>query len=182
MEGKRATGTVWADAKTAELIRVEVEDEHGKFVMGDFEFNKQLDESLFSTKPPDGYGYHTTTTMTASEPSVKDVAGLLRIWAMGCEDRFPENLHSFEFPKIAERVDWSRVEGDDKELEAMISRAFWLLYGESGWKYIGAGVELGDATKPIFSYKPQGSDTYKIIYGDLTIKELPKITHGDSNE
>ncbi len=174
LQGKRATGTVWADAKTAELIRVEIEEGYGKWTMSDFEFDKELDESLFSLEPPDDYGLHTTATMKASEPRIEDVAGLLRIWAMGCDNRFPKNLHSWEFLKAVEDLDWRTVGGDEATLQDMMSRAFWLLYGESGWKYVGAGVALGDGDTAIFWHRRKGSEKYKVIYGDLSIKEMAK--------
>jgi len=38
--------------------------------------------------------------------------------------------------------------------------------------YTGKGVQLGQADKPIFRFRPQGSKTYHLIYGDLTVKSL----------
>ena len=43
---------------------------------------------------------------------------------------------------------------------------------ESDWHYAGKGVKLGEANKAVFWYKPEGSDTYKVIYGDLSVKEV----------
>ncbi len=40
------------------------------------------------------------------------------------------------------------------------------------WHYAGAGVKLGDAATAIFWYQPQGSDTYRVIYGDLSVKDV----------
>ena len=47
------------------------------------------------------------------------------------------------------------------------------------WGYAGKGVKLGDADKIILWYQPQGSNTYRAIYGDLRVaevaeEELPK--------
>ena len=44
--------------------------------------------------------------------------------------------------------------------------------GGCDWKYAGAGVKLGDASKPVFWYQPQGSATYRVIYGDLSVKDV----------
>jgi hypothetical protein len=38
--------------------------------------------------------------------------------------------------------------------------------------YAGKGVKLGDAETPIFWYRPKDSETYRVIYGDLSIREL----------
>ena len=152
--------------------QVEFEVEQERIVMSNFEFNKGLDESLFSFKVPDDYGLQTMTNMKGSDPSVEDVAGLLRIWAKGNERKFPLSLDTGPWYEAARKVDWRTEKGDAATLNSMIFRAFWFLHAEAGWKYVGAGVALGDESKAIFWYKPAGSDSYKVIYGDLSIKEL----------
>jgi hypothetical protein len=44
--------------------------------------------------------------------------------------------------------------------------------GQGQWHYNGQGVKLGDADKPIFWYQPQGSQTWRVIYGDLSVKDV----------
>jgi hypothetical protein len=44
--------------------------------------------------------------------------------------------------------------------------------GPDGWHYAGAGVKLGDAATAIFWYQSSGSDTYRVIYGDLSAKDV----------
>ncbi len=44
--------------------------------------------------------------------------------------------------------------------------------GGCDWHYAGAGVKLGDAEKAIFWYQPQGSDTCRVVYGDLNVKDV----------
>ncbi len=46
------------------------------------------------------------------------------------------------------------------------------LPASSNWHYAGKGVKLGDANTAIFWYNPKGSEAYKVIYGDLSIKEV----------
>ncbi len=55
------------------------------------------------------------------------------------------------------------------------------LPASSNWFYAGKGVKLGDADRAIFWYRPQGSDAYRVVYGDLSIKvlseeNLPKVS------
>jgi hypothetical protein len=38
--------------------------------------------------------------------------------------------------------------------------------------YTGKGVQLGQSNRPIFRYRPEGSKTYRVIYGDLTVKDV----------
>ena len=35
-------------------------------------------------------------------------------------------------------------------------------------------MKLGNASKAVFWLRPKGSETYKVIYGDLSIKEVAK--------
>jgi hypothetical protein len=44
--------------------------------------------------------------------------------------------------------------------------------GEGRWHYAGKGVKLGDAQTVIFWYQPKGSQTYRVIYGDLSVKDV----------
>jgi len=44
--------------------------------------------------------------------------------------------------------------------------------GKSNWHYNGASIKLGDSDTAIFWYKPKGSDSYRAIYGDLTIEDV----------
>jgi hypothetical protein len=46
------------------------------------------------------------------------------------------------------------------------------LPSESDWHYVGKDVKFGEADKPIFWYKPEGSQTYRVIYGDLSVKDV----------
>ncbi len=40
------------------------------------------------------------------------------------------------------------------------------------YRYTGGGVKLGDAEKAVFWYKPKDSQNYRIIYGDLSVKDI----------
>ena len=40
------------------------------------------------------------------------------------------------------------------------------------WHYAGCGVKLGDAEKVIFWYRPRDSETYRVVYGDLSVKDV----------
>ena len=40
------------------------------------------------------------------------------------------------------------------------------------WLYTGDGVKLGDADAPVCWWKPEGAETWRVIYGDLTVKDV----------
>ncbi len=43
---------------------------------------------------------------------------------------------------------------------------------ENDSHYVGDGVKLGAPDRPVFWYKPTGADKYRVIYADLSVKEL----------
>ena len=47
-----------------------------------------------------------------------------------------------------------------------------MLESQSKWHYTGASVRLGDASTAVFWYQPQGSQDYRVIYGDLSVKDV----------
>jgi hypothetical protein len=61
-------------------------------------------------------------------------------------------------------------------LVTQISRAFVFaqtLPKDSDWHYAGAGVKLNTPDTPIFWYRPQGAEKYRVIYADLSVREVP---------
>ena len=40
------------------------------------------------------------------------------------------------------------------------------------WRYVGKGVGFGEE-KPVFGYRPAGAKMYRVIFGDLSVRELP---------
>jgi hypothetical protein len=61
------------------------------------------------------------------------------------------------------------------ELGTQLGRAMifhQILETQGQWHYAGAGVKLGDAEKAIFWYQPKGSPMCRVIYGDLSVKDV----------
>ena len=46
------------------------------------------------------------------------------------------------------------------------------LPADSDWHYVGKNVKFGESEKSVFWYKPEGSADYRVIYGDLTVKDV----------
>ena len=56
-----------------------------------------------------------------------------------------------------------------------VTRGFMFMYAmkpENDWHYAGEGVPLGEAPTPICWWRPDGSETYRVIYGDLSIEDV----------
>ena len=62
--------------------------------------------------------------------------------------------------------------GDDQAVSAVKTKA-----GTGGQDFlrklgVGEDVEFGDADTPVCWWKPPGSKTYRVIYGDLSIRDV----------
>ena len=180
---KDGTCTVWADAKSGELLEAEFELGRNKMVMRQFVLNLRLDESLFALTPPEGYTLASQVKMAEADPSEADVVFLLRVWVSGNDGQFPDRLDSTKFYKACEKADWKGlgIDGPKKDQEARqaISRAFYLMYNwKSQWGYAGKGVKLGQAEAPVCWWKPVGAETYRIVFGDLSVRTVDKAELG----
>jgi hypothetical protein len=43
---------------------------------------------------------------------------------------------------------------------------------ENSFRYIGKGVKLGDEERIVCWYKLKGSDIYRVVYGDLSVRDI----------
>jgi len=176
--------TVWADPQTK--LPVEMTNTSGPttYTMTDIVFNVELDESLFSLEIPEEYTIRTMQ-VDASKPTEKDLIELFRIWAEHMDGNLPSVLDlnaTMEFVKYQQKKMKEKGQEPSEEsvleLQKTIMRmgrgAVFVqqLPAESDWQYTGKDVKFGDAQTPIFWYRPEGSETYRVIYGDLTIKEM----------
>ena len=49
---------------------------------------------------------------------------------------------------------------------------YTMLKPENDPHYVGGGVKLGTPDRPILWYKPTGAEKYRVIYADLSVKEM----------
>ncbi|MHC4620741.1 MAG: LolA family protein [Planctomycetota bacterium] len=198
VEGRAAIGyhvkkagfdiTVWADAETK--IPVTLESTMGPVTssMSDIVFNVDLPDSVFSLEIPGGYMVHTLQ-MDGSKATEKDVIEMFRIWTEHMDGRFPSSLEmsvTMEFVQYQQKkmTEEGREPSEqkmwDKMMEmqgtiAKISRGLTFvqeLPSECDWRYGGKGLKLGDSDSPIFRYRPEASETYRVIYGDLRVEDV----------
>jgi outer membrane lipoprotein-sorting protein len=183
-KGFRATGpdvefTVWADPQSALPIRMEQKWRQIHYEFTDFEFDVVLDESLFNMEIPEGYSTMPKAALSLTGSTEQDLIETLRAWAEEIRDGvFPKDFSSQAFmddmPKVRKRIAQARKEGTD-EGPWKFARGwifFRLLKHENDWNYVGKDVKLGDAESPVCWYRPDGSETYRVIYGDLSIKDV----------
>jgi len=172
---------IWADPDTALPIRIEAEiGQEFSFIMKNFEFDAAVDESLVSMNVPDGYALQETN-LDLGNSNEEDFVESLRIWAEIIGDgTYPESIGTqsamAQMPVLIQKVTAMQV-SEEKGTEIGMSFAKGMLFhqileSQGDWNYAGAGVKLGDANTAIFWYQSQGSATYRVIYGDLSIKDV----------
>jgi len=152
-------------------------------VQRDIVFDRELDDSLFSLDVPHGY---SVNTVRVPEPTEKDMIEWLGIQAqcngnVFLDDEGPianEPLRrigskSDQGKKLsaAERMVLERSRQLDRHHHAV--RRFAEVTAGKTWHYQGKGVELGDEDAIVCWYRPKGSKTYRVVHGDLSVKDVP---------
>jgi len=175
--------TVWIDTQTRDLVLVEMEFVNAPGMSGtisDFQFDVELDDSLFNLTPPDDYT-RLEIQVDTDEVSEQDLIEFLRLWTTWTkEGRFPPTLDPTKLAKSGMEMKEEFVEGETSEQERFqhqlqMTRGMMFLLklpAESNWRYAGEDVKFGDAGTPIFWYRPEGAETYRVIYGDLSVKDV----------
>ena len=181
--------TVWADPETAAPIQIDLGVGKERFIIRNFEFNIPISDDELSMEAPAGY-MMKQGQMDFSNVSEKDLVESLRVWAKYLNNgSFPQALSTKEYmqqvPRLQEVIGPLPLPDAEKEqlgirfIQGMLYLQTYELRREGPWHYAGSGVKLGDAETPIFWYQPKGSETWRVIYGDLSVKDaapadLPK--------
>ncbi|MHC4426772.1 MAG: LolA family protein [Planctomycetota bacterium] len=183
---KGVTYTVWVDPGIRELVEIEMQFDNAPGVSGtatDFRFDVELDDSLFSLTPPDGYT-RMEIQVDASEPDEEDFIEFLRLWSAKMKDStFPPTVNPVELANSIKKMAKSGMlrsdnkTSDQEQQEVAMKTTYGMMFAmrlpaESNWRYAGENVKYGQADTPIFWYQPTGSQMYRIIYGDLSIEDI----------
>ena len=199
VKGPNVDLTIWANKKTSLPIRMEfTEGKTSTVVIKNIEFDVPLEESLVSMEVPAGYTLkdnfihiHIKDTapdnlpeeqLDLSNATEEDLVESLRIWAeIILDGAFPDAIGTDHFIKQAAVLGYKMASlrlpvSEGEQLIFTFSKGTIFLqelelFGGK-WGYAGKGVKLGDADKIILWYQPQGSNTYRAIYGDLRVAEV----------
>ena len=193
--------TLWADPETARPIRIEMAGEmfaDVRMVMSNFRYDVALDPSLFSLEPPAGY---STQSMNMAMPVEEDLLRTLRTVAEHNKGAFPAKLGMTKEvmeslmelvkpgmdkleakygvkPKPGEHPPAAMLAEAMKTLMPLVQKEMQgimfctTLKPENDPHYQGGGVKLGTPDRPIFWYKPTGAAKYRVIFADLSVKEM----------
>ena len=179
---------IWVDSKKLWPVYIEenVTLPNGavsKTILNQFEYNVEVYKPQFSLKPPADYTveYDICDSAPGTE---KDLISMLREYSKRKDGHFPESMYShLLWPSIKEYRAISKPEKrlserQRKELQELSSTLyrgtsfFGSLPVETDAHYAGKGVLFGEAGKPIAWYRPKGAKKYRVIYGDLSVKEM----------
>ena len=179
--GQNEGVTIWADPQTAHPIRIEAQiGQEFAFIMKNFEFDVPVDDGLVSMELPAGYTEEKATA-DLTDVNERDFVESLRIFAEVIGDGvFPEAVGTETTMKqmhvLVQKAQQNGISDEEiGQLGTKLGRGMifhQILETQGQWRYAGAGVKLGDAGTAIFWYQPQGSETYRVIYGDLSVKDV----------
>ena len=176
-----AEATIWGDAKTGLPIAVEMTLAllpDVKITMTDFEFDVELDETLFKMEAPDGY---SVEKLDIASPAEKALIAALKLLCDHNRGQFPGSFdHAATVACMTDWVEKNPGEPDAAWKKKMMDMLIPLnggltfaatLPAEANARYAGKGVKFNDAATAVFWYKPTGTANYRVIYGDLSVKE-----------
>jgi outer membrane lipoprotein-sorting protein len=171
--------TMWGDVATGRLIRIEskfIGPPKTEIVMSDFEFDVNLEPSLFSLDPPEGYKT-TTIPIDAAPPTEQDFIAALRRLTDATDGEFPTSLDT---PGIAgAMVKLLKGKADMELMTEGVAIGRGLQFAvtqppDANAHYAGKGVKRSSPKAPIFWYKPTGSQKYHVVDSDLSTGEMDK--------
>jgi hypothetical protein len=175
---------IWANPKTAVPIRVELQIGRLFVILKNFKFDVPIEESEVSMDVPPGYTLQEAEA-DFTKGTEEDFIESLRIWAEVLLDgTFPDAVGTESFmkqmPLLGEKLAQSGLSEEEgaklgAKLGITLPRGMFflqLLETEDKYHYAGKGVKLGDVDKAIFWYRPEGAETYRVIYGDLSVKDV----------
>lgn len=201
IDGRRVVGfriisptsmfSIWGDLKTGLPALIEMTSPlmpDVKFTISDFEFNVDMDESLFSVEPPAGYKV-TSVKSPKTDESPAGEENLIETF------RYYGELSGGTFPDLLDRdtlidmvygglwlfysLDRSPTSREKHREEHYAAQEKFdrglnfavLLPKESNSYYAGKDVSLGASDTPVFWYRPKDAKKYRVIYADLSVRE-----------
>ncbi len=194
IDGRKTQGfhvgdqTIWIDVRGREILMVEKDLGATRMILTQFRIDpSDLTEADFSVEPPEGYTpvLQAPLVYDTSNPTERDAIEYLRAVAkMTTDKRFPATLNPMEVMNLAKegRLDHSKTLSPEEEEKAsqefarvaqktVVFIARMKAYHD--WNYRGKDVVLGDAKTPIAWWKPNGEAVYRVIWGDLSVTEVP---------
>ncbi len=192
IDGRRAIGffvadkphlelTIWADHQTASPIRIELQMGQSLYILKNIEFDVPVEDWLVSMDVPDGYTLQKGE-IDMGEFTEADFIETLHIWAEYLLDgQFPEKISVEDLMNqttvIGEKIGQLDI-SDEQKMQLGMAFGRGMVFFQQldpsriDWHYAGKGVKFGDADTAVFWYQPEDSETYRVIYGDLSVEDV----------
>ncbi len=174
---------IWADLKSGLPVRIEIQQAmYGamKIIMTDFEYNIDMDESLFSLEPPADYKLITLDKPDLGAPTETDLIETMKLVTNDKNKSFPKDLDLMTLSKqygLSNPFQSAKPSNDDiakfANNFAKLSRGamFFQQNIDNDWHYEPEGKKLGDS-EPLCWWRAVNSETYRVIYCDLTVADV----------
>jgi hypothetical protein len=180
-ESDKDTITIWADPETALPVRIEHKTPNMQIACDNLQFDVALDESRFSMEVPDGYMVQQAGGVDFKKGTEEAFIEALRIWAEIIEDgQFPDSINLEDIVKIGPKIEQAFKQANLTKQQGTEIAMRWgqglvfirFFKGQGKWHYAGKGVKFGDGDTPVFWYQPKDSETWRVIYGDLSVEDV----------
>lgn len=193
---------VWADAKTGNPIRMEMNEfmlppplGKSNVVLSNFQVDAPLDPALFNVEAPAGYlVIPSPIEIDITAKPTEFVVTMLKYYAQHTDGRFPDRLDEDwepifkKFAPDAVKVENNQIkESDETEFRLVrlaVTQLLTYSYGhKSGrdYQYLPGG-KLGEKDRIVFWYRDDKTGEYSAVYGDLRVEkvaqdQLPGMAH-----
>jgi hypothetical protein len=152
-------------------------------IKDEFKWNVAFERALFAFKLPEGYALDKQELDMSPDDDARLVEAL-SMWTEMTGGTFPDTIEDIceeekVKPLLIAKYD---KDGNPKaEFRQAMTAANILVGGlyfvqeqvvEGTWYYAGRGVRLGEANKAICWWKPEDSEKYRVIYGDLRMADV----------
>ena len=121
--------------------------------------------------------------MDLSNVTEQDFIAGLKVWVEVLNDgQFPDDLspkaYMQNIPVLEVKVEALNLPEEEAEklgtqyVKSMMFMNLFMVQGHSEPTYVGKGTAYGSHERPVFWYKPKDSDNYRVLYADLSVKEV----------
>ncbi len=153
------------------------------YVQHDIDFDAELDDSLFRLEPPAGYTVEIERRAQVTEAEMIEYLGVMADYN---DKTFPDRPYSIDSDKlnaIYDKAEQDRTPAEQKLLDtvdrykmASLNRMPTAHFIEDhtikdSFRYLGKGVRLGDQDRMVCWYRLKGTVAYRVVYGDLSVRD-----------
>ncbi|MBN1905929.1 MAG: hypothetical protein JW927_12610 [Deltaproteobacteria bacterium] len=174
--------TIWSDVKTELPVQIEINRGQVHLIFRNWKFDIPEADDLLSMEVPAGYTVIGEALKWDREEMTEEkfIEGLKLIAE---KINYGEFILCKSFKDINEWLEnvFYRLDAMNFSKEEAVNIRQSIDYvnlflsdisTQGNWIYRGQGVRVGEADTPIFWYKPKGSETYRVIYGDLHVENV----------